>query len=450
LYSLLTYATKWFAWERDAQKRGTISAFLWRQAFEQTKDDYFAGLSCDCDDDGGTPTNGDDTGFCPNCGGYTVDLGEMEYMNMPFLTDIKCIDGKLVKYWGPCCSEVIECDTSADVPPSDYPVEGEGSACNKAYGMAAAFVPMVLAGLSSLNPDNNQEFMDQWMVNVPAISWMKGYLYSAASYYFLQDPPTDILNFYTVEDAVQWLACVWAVLLEDTDALTLAEFNSMLTSLASLQQLLGYNNNAVRDFTKNIMQAIPFLTWEWWAKTSYAVDAGTCMCPTPDDQPSNPDVNGWYWSASFTQSVECTGSYNTVMCMEHMLEHDAYGYRFQLARDDDSKNYKRMGGTFAGCGSGTSAWGDTSDHLEYEDQEYWRASGDETLLASLLGAEGLVQGTDWGLQSSNYGTPTNPASPSQTQGTVMLHGFTGDNMTTGDTYTVKMRLLMNINSPSHA
>jgi hypothetical protein len=133
-----------------------------------------------------------------------------------------------------------------------------------------------------------------------------------------------------------------------------------------------------------------------------------------------------------------------------MLEHDAFGYRFTLERDDGNKNYKRMSAGFAGCDAGgVSAWGDTSDHLEYQSQAFVWAGGNETLLQALFADEGKTQNVDWGIGTSNYGTPNDPASPSQTQGTIMRHGFTGESMTNGDTYRVKMRLLMNINSPSH-
>lgn len=193
------------------------------------------------------------------------------------------------------------------------------------------------------------------------------------------------------------------------------------------------------DTEKYTMHAPPSVTYD-------------CDCPGDADldAATDPDANGWYWSAQVTATVEATGDYQTFLCLSHSMEQDVFGYRFRVLRDDNNKNYKRMSPNTAGCGGANNAWGDTSDHLEWQPDTHVWAGGKETLLQSLFTAEGLVQGTTWDRQSSAYADSDNPASPSYAQGSVVKHAWEGSSMTTGDTYTIKMRWLMNINSPSHS
>jgi hypothetical protein len=192
------------------------------------------------------------------------------------------------------------------------------------------------------------------------------------------------------------------------------------------------------DTEKWTMQCAPSVTYD-------------CDCPGGSDldAATDPDANGWYWSQQVTKTVQAVGDYSTYLCLPHSMEQDCFGWRFVLERDDNNKNYKRMSPSTAGCGGANNAWGDTSDHLEYASSSFIWSGGKLTLLQTLFGDMGLTQGVDWSRESSNYADSDNPATPSYAQGTLVSHAWEGSSMTSGDTYTIKMRWLFNTNSPSH-
>jgi len=403
----------------------------------------------------------------PTGGGLVVEDDDMGQV----VTDVQPLDdGTGIRiFFGPCCwhdINLIDLLQDAALPPpsgEDTPDMPESvdlpTACDKVIRWTDLLFD-VIGTLISKAHDAEPPGSAIHTVKVawPTITWGETDLYLAYSA-AINIALGGVADETQLDNIRQEIRCRLVELVSDgPQGITKSEYEDMQDALSNFVN--GVFGVAAFNLTYAAMRQIYITTaraigagdtekWTTWAPTTVTYD---CECPgsSPIEGPTIPDSNGWYWSAVKEETVEAVGDYVTALCLSKSHEQDAFGLRFVLERTDDNKNYKRMSSAHLGCSGGSDAWGDTSDHLEWASQQYVWVAGNQTLMQTLFTAEGKVEYTDWQMVGSTaYGTPDNPASPVVTQGTVIMHGFEGSGMGAGHTYTVKMRWLFNINSPSH-
>jgi len=386
-------------------------------------------------------------------GGGSAGENEMPCISIPDL--IKIENGQL---WGrnSCCEwELIgDLGVGGDVPAQDDgPVGGEvvepneWAPCGKIAGFVSALHSMIVAGESTYTSFG--DFLPAVRDSVPGgvemsrvslyLLWLDYYAFRVA---FSYETLTDA-------DMIQKMLCKGVVGMLDNGDVTIPEFNFAINSVKSaIYETYGYDvATAVWTVWEQCYQVIgPYDCMFLMKLGAYNITAD-CTCPDIDlDAETEPDENGWYWSRAVSVEKTSTGGH-TNLCVGHVMEHDVYGCRYQLYRTDDEKNYKRMSSVTGECDPvANAAWGDTSDHLEYQPDTHVWYVGNATLIDSLLAAEGVAS---YSGGTSNYNTPSDPAYPSYDQGEMVTHGFQGASLDSGDWYKITMRWLMNTNSPSH-
>lgn len=390
--------------------------------------------------------------FCDGSGGGDVNIELLEMLCgilgdceddmgcvLPY-GSIKYIDG-ILHY--KTCEGMIPVEGAEGVvinPPPDTGDNQTGSnfACNKAYGIADSVMLVAADFLSAVSGLGSVYEMYQPAHNVLSqfgSTWQTSQLVCAA---YVANT-TEIAELIGDAETVQWLACAWSPALDNTDNLTAAEQYTIQTTYPPIF------TSAQRLFMVRMLQAVSFSTLAWWARL-FADKSATCDCPdiTPDG-PTDPTANGWYLSRVFEMTVYDSGNYNTPMCLRALAEHDAFGVVYQCYWDEPNfASLKRMGSGTAGCSNyDVSAWGDTSDHLEYEAQGHYFGVGASSVLDEILGAGNYTLQT-----STTYGTPTNPAAPTVNINTLVSHAYYGDDMEPGKYYTVRLRFIYNTGAPN--
>jgi len=345
-------------------------------------------------------------------------------------------------------------------PPTDYPPDDPWSPIDppptfSGCGKITSLIDYMVALSSAIwsHYDDPVTLESAARAAVPPATLSRSRIYQwMASIVLLDDLGLDQSDFEN-ENAIQAAKCYAVAIATDTSTGTEDEKEACEEGMAtSFYNIVGLMDKAQwKAYWHAIQETIGDQDCRLLLTLGATNTDAECDCPdlTPN-APTEPDENGWYWSERQSMTVESVGDYSTYMCFKHSMEQDVFGWRFVLERDDNNKNYKRMSASTASCADfDEDAWGNTSDHLEYASSTFVWCGGKLTLLQTLFAEEGLTETTEWDRQSSNYADSDDPATPSYVQGTIVNHAFEGVSMTSGDTYTVKMRWLMNINSPSH-
>lgn len=255
----MTYGRNWdraSGYIKGAQKTGEE---IWTRTYPYKK--------CDtCDEDRGSDQN-----IIIGCGGAVYI--RLETL-MSFITDITCEDGKLYKWYGPCCKILVE-GCEGDTGPGSEGEQEVGYACNKARGMADQFATIMQNGMAVVSPTmSTAEWVTAWIAATPSRSWSQSWLYDAAWRYSLDASAIELTVAST--DWNDYLACVWAKVIENTDGLTQNEFEDMQAAVATIPTI--GDPGVLRQFTQSLMKALGIATFQWWSSSYYAI-AATCTCP---------------------------------------------------------------------------------------------------------------------------------------------------------------------------
>lgn len=329
-----------------------------------------------------------------------------------------------------------------------WPEESEYSACGK----AGAIVDLIKSVSEYIWDQRDNDPVTAWTnVNAlfPGIMSMGYTLNAVLAAVEIQVAQAATDGWYGPDlfDESTWQAilCALAAKLDDTE--TLPDKDKLFDMVVSLIDAQWPLDILAQTFYYNVLKAIGANDIRNQGLGGATDTARDCGCPyIYGPGTSFPTENGWYLSQEYVARVYCTGAYNTKLCNKVINTHEAFGVVYTLTWDEpDAWDAKRMSATSAGCTTySLSAWGDTSDHLEYEAQGHKFACGHADVLDELLGSGNYTQ------QSSAYGEDTDPATGGVAAGNVITHGYYGDDMETGKYFEVSLRLIYNKNSPSHA
>lgn len=351
-----------------------------------------------------------------------------------------------------CCEWVLigEITGSGDtLPDTDLPDNPELTdlACRKADAFATMFDLVCNWGVDNWeiwNPINVFSWMSGIQNAFSSLSLERKYLLESF-YILLPLKNAQVLGQYSEAIPayfVTYLACGFQkVLSSDSLEVTATEYEAMKNVVRANASGL------MEEYFNAMMNAFGVASFRVIAQDAQFNDAADCGCPDiGGNLPTEPTANGWYLSQEYSLKVFDSGAYNTPGCLKMVNQHDAFGYLLQCDWDEpDTWNLKRMSPVSAGCSTYTfQSWGDTSDHLEAQPKNHKFAAGHATVLDELLGAGNYTQ------QSSNFGEDTNPATGGIAAEQVLCNSFFGDDMEPGKYYMVKMRLIYNVNSPSHS
>lgn len=450
--SVVRYLENWYAWERDDAKQGKDAAASFRRASLYTVRDILAGISCgDCGDDGTGSGEPDISDILAACGGLIVleDEGDMGQV----VTNVEIVGGTLKVYFGPCCVQEYSlsdlCCEGPVIPdnPLDDPDDPTQvwSACGKAYTVIHALADGIQAGLD--NYTSPVSFYGAIEDAIPTAGMGK---INLSLLLFDYTTITKVVsNDSIINDVlVDTMVCVAAEGFENTSGVSDEEYTHLWYSVRFAIESSGINfasAQLVWALWEQLMQTVGEGDLKELMQFGAADNTQDCSCPLEAGEPTEPTENGWYLSQEYEVTATATGVYNTKACLRQQCLEDVFGVVFRAEwTAADPWNLKRMGSASAECDTADqTAWGDTSDHLEYDPQGTYYGCGDTTVLDEVVGS-GLYE-----QKTSNYGTPTNPASPTWAAGTVISHGFYGDDMSAGEQYTIRLRFIHNINSPSH-
>jgi len=301
LHSLLTYANRWFAWQRDDAHNGTVAAALWRAAYQQTIEDYFAGLSCDCDTDNGSGNGTPEP--CPVCGGGIVieesdDMGQV-------VTDVEfdANTGVLRVYFGKCCYTDLDLSglsTNTGPNPVTWPdPEQVASTCGKAAELIDCAERMIDAGW-----DN----MTDYFGFEPAVRAAAGdnITLSRSGIYILRNAlialsATGSKSETLDTDMVAKAKCLAEVGMEDSLTGTVDEVNYILSSVKS----------AINEYVPSPNDALVWAVWDQAFETigyndrlfllalGAGNDAADCACPDYDPSALWGSTDDWVYEVYF-------------------------------------------------------------------------------------------------------------------------------------------------------
>lgn len=448
--SVVRYLENWYSWERDDAKQGRIAAASFRKASIFTVRDILAGIGCgDCD----ASDSGDDTEpitITKYIGGYSGDDEEGEDVAVQRVTFDKATC-ELVIFYGGCCEERIKLtcgpinEDTEDI--INQPDDAEYSACAKATATVETLTGVGITVWDQTDNDpvtawNNLNlawpggimsrgyFTNAWLagIDLHGLVLVSGGLYGP-------DPFDE-----TTWQAIKCQLAAWY-----TEDETVPDGDTIFNKVIGLIDAQWPLDPVVQSYWWNVYKTIGENDLRNFVVMNATQDDADCDCPELDyPGPTQPDVNGWYWSARDEWIIPASGSYNSKLCLPHAMPQDCFGAMYYFKWDAAAPIIKRMSCADAECGPvDNCAWGNTSEHNEYDGQEHIYATGNETVLDSLLGAG------EYTLKTSNYGTPSNPASPTYPQATMVHHGFFADTLDPGESVTVYIRYLHNTNSPSH-
>ena len=230
-------------------------------------------------------------------GGNSLDDEESEN-DMPAVTWLEIDEnGTLYMYFGPCCKIEVGGDfaIAVDPPPTDTNDEtppSETWACNKAAGIAenlAMAMVDVLAVMSPLGALNEQTNACKNALAAFGAVWSDCREVALAY-------RADSVNIDTmVADAEteEWLACLWAPQLANTDNISASEFFSIRSAPFT------HFSTTEAAFISQLALAIGQPAFAWWARMTHDIAAADCDCPTvePPYLGSISWDTGWTWGA---------------------------------------------------------------------------------------------------------------------------------------------------------
>jgi len=357
------------------------------------------------------------------------------------ITNLTWEDGQLYMWFGPCCKILVEGDAGSIVqpPPPDTatdPADPTTWACNKASGMATTFFDVIVEVVAAISP-----FSTVYEMFAPCYQIIKRY--GAVWGNAQQICTAYIADKSAIDTMVADLntpgnfTCTWSPILLPTDNLNSDEFWSIQTSFPVKFSV------AQNAFLVPMTVAIGLANFAWWARLFHD-DPAVCVCPD-ENEPTEPTINGWYLGRYNEVTVVATGDYSTYLCNKLVAGHDAYGCLVEAYwTESPPAGLVPIAGSSAGCsGYDVDGWGDTSQALETEPQGTQFAGMVTAVAVEVFGAgnfEDLI---------CTYETNV-VASPNVDAGETVNHGFSGRDMTTGKSYTIRVRLLHNTGSPSHS
>lgn len=353
---------------------------------------------------------------------------------------LKIENGKL--YWWNCCAwvEVGALTTTTEDPSGQqpFPPDSEGSfpefsACGRADALVTAF-----QGVTETAWANRASNPQTW---VPAIKAELGgrdineFLMANAIY---QGSYLDLLFDYddlVPDDYWQNLRNRIQIFVGATqDDMSSDMYNSILG------QVTGQATDAGRVWLGGLFNAVGRYTWNKIMQMGSTNTAADCSPPQPPSGESEPDANGWYWSAPLPDvDLFIPDTAHKQIVFDWQTVKETFGVQFFLVTQ--GCNIKSMS-LPAGTGL-TQATGDTSENLHDNQGVCFVHSND----GFKVGLFGVGVATLLGGGGSAW-TSTNPAAPSAI-GLTNVHGgycVQGVFNAPGWAHFTNIRLLHHINS----
>ncbi len=447
LTGLLTYAMRGRFWDERTGSIHAAQAVAW-DIFERNRN------FTPCAECPETPSGQDGA-----IGGGALIESEGTSMGQ-VVTDVTVENGVLTVWFGPCCSKPLSDFVVTAVTPDigEEPLVPQGgtppaySACGKAIAIVRAIKLVIQAAF-----DAATEVDWPWQI--------LGHIEQKVG--------------YNLSD--KWMASIYLDTTAATglgrDAEDIYSITDMQLSICNLVHVFSNDNLGVPDeatydalkaaiHTRNflydgiIMTAVACLgrgNLDTIAKLG-AADDGNCDCDGGLlDDPTQPDVNGWYASdnlAGLFESVEETGTWAIANYVAALAE-DAYGTVMRVTTTQTSDTIKRMDSdtsdpSYTPPTHDIDAWVNSSDHLETANQSIPHISTltaeIRTSIAAQLGYPANIDGGNGGINGTTIGTP--PATAGQIVAasiwselpSLLASGFAVE----------EFRFVYNVNSPSHA
>lgn len=301
--SAISYLQRWYAWERDDAHGGKTAAAKFREAYGLTVNSILAGEGCDSVPDSepipickiedlliratGTPSaEGDDD-----------DMGQV-------VTDVTIENGKLVVWFGPCCSKILgdatvlkdTTDLSEQLPEEYQPENYAGDiSCQKAHAMTVHLWRMaeLLCQTPTFDEGMGSDLKSAYAdISFDQLDLIGAYLGWVASEILFLGWSVNDTDFKTIR-------CKLNAVFTDRWSITSDEFKAMKAVVdgnLSLEKAAIFHGiiDAVGpgDWNKLALQA---------AMTAQSVD---CLCPDQEFSPVYDFPTGTTWAYLFDFAVD--------------------------------------------------------------------------------------------------------------------------------------------------
>lgn len=336
----------------------------------------------------------------------------------------------------------------------DVPTEaGELTPCSQAWAIHQLMVDVVdrsLDGVNSVPPRTPPEVFNDIAKAHPEISWgtsmlLECYLQAvqieAAGLANETESPTVIQNILCEMAAVAPGGPYgWDEEMRKTERDTI---------LRVVQRWFPYTQYAtfaapMQLIWVNAYRAIGAKDTAKITQTAYNTEEVDCDCPN-QLVPVEATENGWYLGDEVEIVYNETGGVD-YFGNKWLLLHDIYGVWIQQTINGDraGMGLKRMAASnVPGIGAyDAQLWGNTSDNMQWQENETIHYVGRESVGDDVMGAGNYVLLSNTG--SDVVGTPW------YTIGTIIAAAFQAPGMENGESVSLRIRLMHNINSPSHS
>lgn len=443
LNGLLTIMTRGRYWEENT---GNIAA-MQKTAWDIFDLNY---PFVSCSDSPIPPVKPDDIKNHHPAGAY-YEENEMPCIDLTGLIDIR--NGSELWVRNSCCEWVLLGEfisKNETVPEDDNPIDDPNDPtqtyypCAKVAGLIDAIADMLITGLDYYT--SPLSFVGRVKGAVPGVS-----MSNSALYLLLFDFVTitklvandDIIN----DDLIQRIKCQAVLGVGSDSVVTRSEYDFVV---AAIKNVIYANTSP--STTSDLIWTL----WEQCYQTFSAEDGimlmqlasedatQTCQCPSEGGQ-TDPTVNGWYLGDYAEIVITSSGVYNTYGCVREIAHHDAYGCAVQATwTDAPTAGLVPTASTVAGCGAAdATGWPTTSLQMQQSPQDTDFAAMVDSVADEVFGVGAYVS------MQCDYESSV-IASPGAVADSIVSHGFGARDLASGESVTIKLRFLHNINSPSHS
>jgi hypothetical protein len=388
-------------------------------------------------------------------GGDTIDVDdERVYGAIAALGDMlmPAVNGQIIgvewrgcELWVrtyPCCEWQLvgqPCD-STDIEDPSWPEDSTYSACGKAYAVVDAMYTIA----QGVWDNKDGPLYWQHAIDGSIDGLLAGVDVDNQGLLALLNGARALDDTYTEDDMFdadlrqQYLCRVSPLLSDDATGMSIEQYDQVRTAINQVYP------DAVRVWWQDALGAIGARNLSTLAAAAATDTSRDCSCPDPSTGATTPDASGWYLSAEY--DVYTVTYTNDSGAERHLLvdvtpEHDVFGAVW--THEVSGLNYKIMdANTLVPT---IQDWGlDTSgNETGYKSRVSW---GPSALWDIVYGSGAYYHLGEGNLDSTTPGAPATAGTGGNRQGIAAESVFNH-----GGTITVsKLRLLHNINSPSHA